>query len=875
MSQALSPAPNLGDQDNKKAPRLRSRRNMLTGFSLLSRGEPFVWLTGGMLMICLAMMVGLLSLILWQGLSTFWPRSLVLIPTRDRAFAMGEDEGSDEARRILRSGNFEFSGRHYTYVNSVDSWSDIILVPNHAWLFERVANGRLVGIPLTFESTLFLENLPEARTIEAVKAKLAEENAEALASVLQELDTLKNELQQSKLRDWIQSKKTDASIEVYNQAQLDRPMANDRLVDSSKEYFARWSTPESFPELYRESLERTEVRRKQLLKSRQQLSRLDAQLHDAVLEIKEFERVYSASLMGELEGLAAKVTKIVDLQRSRDSLDQQWKVVLSVPNLSTSSLTLLKNQIEKITQQSNDSIATSQTELDADLNAFLTNHSNAKSVVERYLEDVQQTSERRSEIQESLNMLEAPSETDRWQVSVPVVESSSDLSPQEWQSIESEKSITEVVAGKLGVNPGTLQEFDVELDCKAGKLVELRTTDNLRMMLWASFGDDGQVRVNKFMQKTLPIEEVVRAYPANSLGWFDKLGVYASRWGEFVSDDPREANSEGGVFPAIWGTVVMTLIMSIVVIPFGVMAALYLREYTNGGFIVALIRVCINNLAGVPSIVYGVFGLAFFCYTIGGYVDGGPAKIGIVPWPSAIWFTVLAVTAILGFAAFLINVACMGNPLTLSPWKRRLASYSGLFWLASLVGIVLLMAKTPFFDGFYAASLPTPTFGKGALIWASLTLSLLTLPVVIVATEEALSAVPNSLREGSYACGASKWQTIQRIVLPHARPGILTGSILAMARGAGEVAPLILVGALPSAVDLPLDGEFPFFHGSRSFMHLGFQIFHQGFMSQNSEASKPMVFTSTLLLILIIALLNLVAIGMRSRLRKRFQGSQF
>jgi phosphate transport system permease protein len=121
--------------------------------------------------------------------------------------------------------------------------------------------------------------------------------------------------------------------------------------------------------------------------------------------------------------------------------------------------------------------------------------------------------------------------------------------------------------------------------------------------------------------------------------------------------------------------------------------------------------------------------------------------------------------------------------------------------------------------------------------------------VVIVATEEALSAVPNSMREGSYACGASKWQTIKRIVLPRAMPGIMTGMILAMARGAGEVAPLMLVGAVKLAPELPIDGTFPFLHAQRSFMHLGFHIYDLGFQSQNSEAAKPMVFTTTLLLI--------------------------
>jgi phosphate transport system permease protein len=242
--------------------------------------------------------------------------------------------------------------------------------------------------------------------------------------------------------------------------------------------------------------------------------------------------------------------------------------------------------------------------------------------------------------------------------------------------------------------------------------------------------------------------------------------------------------------------------MSLLVAPFGVLAALYLREYASRGPITTAVRVAINNLAGVPSIVYGAFGLGFFCYGLGGRIDE-------------------------------------------------------LFFKASLVA-----------DG-------QPTFGTGGLLWASLTLALLTLPVVIVATEEALAAVPNSMREGSYACGAGKWQTIRRIVLPRALPGIMTGLILAMARGAGEVAPLMLVGVKKVALDLPIDGTFPFVHPEREFMHLAYLIYDVGFQSQDSQAARPMVFTITLLLVTIIALLNVAAIWIRSRLRRRYVAQQF
>jgi phosphate transport system permease protein len=300
-------------------------------------------------------------------------------------------------------------------------------------------------------------------------------------------------------------------------------------------------------------------------------------------------------------------------------------------------------------------------------------------------------------------------------------------------------------------------------------------------------------------EKLLLLSDIVRAYPANRLTFGDKLRIFASRWWEFLSDDPRNMNSEGGVFPAIWGTAAMTLLMSILVVPFGVLAALYLREYAKAGPAVSAVRIAINNLAGVPSIVFGVFGLGFFCYIWGGSIDAL----------------------------------------------------------------------------FFKARLPSPTFGTGGLLWASLTLALLTVPVVIVATEEALAAVPRSVREGSYGCGASKWQTIRRIVLPRAMPGILTGTILAMARGAGEVAPLMLVGAVKLAPNLPLDTIFPYVHAQRSFMHLGFHIYDVGFQSQDSESAKPMVYTTTLVLILLIAMLNLAAMWMRARLRKRFMASQF
>jgi phosphate transport system permease protein len=296
------------------------------------------------------------------------------------------------------------------------------------------------------------------------------------------------------------------------------------------------------------------------------------------------------------------------------------------------------------------------------------------------------------------------------------------------------------------------------------------------------------------------IAQVVRAYPANQLSLAGKAGVYLGRWWEYLTDEPREANAEGGVFPAIVGTVMLTFLMIIFVVPIGVIAAIYLREYAQQGVLVSIVRISVNNLAGVPSIVFGVFGLGFFCYILGANLD----------------------------------------------------------------------------QLLFSDRLPDPTVGKSAMIWAALTLALLTLPLVIVATEEALAAVPRSVREGSYACGASKWQTIWRIVLPRAMPGVMTGMILAIARGAGEVAPLMLVGAVKLAPELPISADpKEFFGAARSFMHLGFHIYDLGFQSRNSEAAKSMVYTTTLLLIGIVVLLNIAAIMVRTRLRKAYAGGAF
>ncbi|MEC4750266.1 phosphate ABC transporter permease PstA [Methylomicrobium sp. Wu6] len=319
-----------------------------------------------------------------------------------------------------------------------------------------------------------------------------------------------------------------------------------------------------------------------------------------------------------------------------------------------------------------------------------------------------------------------------------------------------------------------------------GQLVALY--QDIRKGSFVAAADDGS-------EHEIALAKVVRVYEPNKMSVFGKIGHYLNKFVEFLTDDPREANTEGGIFPAIYGTILMVVIMSIIVTPFGVIAAVYLREYAKQGFMTRLIRIAVNNLAGVPSVVYGVFGLGFFVYILGGKID-------------------------------------------------RL---------------------------FYPEAAPSPVFGTPGLMWASITLALLTLPVVIVSTEEGLARIPKSIREGSLALGATKFETLWRTVLPMASPAMMTGLILAVARAAGEVAPLMLVGVVKLAPSLPLDGNFPFLHLERKFMHLGFHIYDVGFQSPNVEAARPLVYATSLLLVVVIIGLNLSAILIRNHLREKYR----
>lgn len=952
------------------------RRTLQSGFSLLARGEPKIWLTGGMLVICLAMIVGLLSLIVINGLATFWPRpvewlvlannqmdigepqrtevrqdSKTVVPAAEVATAdsvSAESEPAESAlakplasesiatsgtsrsaaranapSRFYRTANFDITGRHYRWFEPGELNPAGIARPEWALVVERLSWGRLHGLP----SRLALPIGTAAQSTELQGLEASKNLLQELASELETLTptsgpaatpidtptTLPSSSEPSSAaQEPIQpslvvqlTAALDAKIKVARSQQIHAALAQRSIedggrlqvqkvdngaweilsqaaaLDATVELIAArevWDAPDQILERIEPVLVQLSVQRRSIERTMREISRLDERLAKARIAVRQAELDTGRSALDQVDLVGPIIDRLVALERLEERL--KASLTRTAAEFPSNELASAWSRLAAEYQKSvlTPGIASVQAELDSWRQSLATEPETIQSAADRFTSTWRAALVAKLPLEEEIVRSRAHAVGHELTVTIP-----SDAVVLEFVQSDAEQLKTGAwtagarsVLDQQAIQP---QESSTQVQQLTDKITLVSFDDAARgrTSLWRIQQDLADLPAVWLLppQRSVSCDEITRIFPANRLSLLGKLGVYVDRWREFLLEDPREANTEGGVFPAIWGTVVMTLIMTLAVVPFGVIAALYLREYTRSGPIVSLVRISINNLAGVPSIVYGVFGLAFFCYSIGAFVDGGAKNADFGTLPSGSWYAWLATTVAAGVTAFMLSVLSSGPEHTRSTLPRWLARFAPWLWMLSLVGAGLLIFQSPFFEGFYQARLPTPTFGKEGLLWASLTLALLTLPVVIVATEEALSAVPNSLREGSLACGASKWQTIYRIVIPHARPGILTGAILAMARGIGEVAPLMLVGALPVAPDLPLDSEFPYFHGSRSFMHLGYQIYWLGFQSQNSEASKPLVFTCTLLLIAIVITLNLSAILLRARLRRRFQGNQF
>lgn len=776
MEQAtLQDAPSTSGRLAPAAPRMAIPRRK-RGISLVARGEPMVWLTGGVVALAIIMIVSLLAFIAMRGFATFWPAPLTEVTYRLPASGattqpsaaptrtiLGEPSRSEEyrppgakpgvlaSRTLYRTGNADLTGERFVWVDD-DAVVDTKL-PADAVLIERDTAGGVAkqgwGVAVGFVDAVIVGD--KLFTGEAAWAQFEAQHDAVREKTEEYLDLTKHEI------GGINDELEEIRIEL-------KGVEFDHGRESAE---------------FREKLKEVEPR----------LAELDAKQKE---------------LAGRQVKLGAEVSQVRMYVRSAEgkyiSLEQGKHHVSVRPTTLTAPAT---------TQPAEPPSATVR------------------------LQDVAEGSTVKTE-----------------------------------KLGDSEHKVVQFHAAE--------QRPRIELVDASGKVVEtVPLWPRSRLMV-----TDGQkVTANTTLTEQadpMLVGQVVRAFKPNQQGTGDKLGTYFSRWGEFLFDDPRSSNMEGGVWPAIVGTVLMTFIMIICVVPIGVIAAIYLREYAKQGLLVTIIRISVNNLAGVPSIVFGVFGLAFFCYFFGKYIDqGAEAPVTQGTWTLLAFITGAIVIGALVLSFMSAKTSRMDNPLIPTSLK-----WGGIIlWVIAAATVAFMIFSIPgeWYRGFYwvKAKEGQPTLGKSAMIWASLTLALLTLPVVIVATEEALSAVPRSMREGSYACGASKWQTIRRIVLPRALPGIMTGMILAVARGAGEVAPIMLVGAVKSAEKLPIAADFPWFGSNRSFMHLGFHIYDVGFQSTDSEAARPLVFTTTFLLIAIVLLLNFAAMMIRSRLRKAHSGGAF
>jgi ABC-type phosphate transport system permease subunit/ABC-type phosphate transport system auxiliary subunit len=812
------------------------------GIALTARGEPLVWLTGGALAVSLLMIVGLLGLIVFQGTVTFWPRPIDKVELRDGRVFMGEVARREKydlwaaslagmpkpiaaaaeivlggrpkaevRRELLRTGNVRLTHTHFDWVSEFEIAEGGKTRPPWAVVVEQTEWGRFYGFPQEFV-VHHQRLIPQSeQTLQSIIEFFEQNRGRLSAEHLDEIAPALDEMQQE--------------LQQLRRANVAR-------------FIRRFEPPAG--------------------------GRLDAVSADG--------RVVSIAGVTD-EDIVSAIEEV--WVGSADAWRRFQEFHSEVRQRDAEQKSLRKHEggaVDRRVEQARLSLCALQLEQQApllararDIRAIRSELAalvDARSAQSQMVHAIGQAYGADSPLTRAANTIAASADED-------IARAFADAEQRLTAAKEKLSKMIPRVVEAVDIWITADEEGTRDMQHIEAQISDL-SRENARYELRMRTAQDSVTK------HPLPLGEIVRAYPANQLSLVEKVGVYLSRWGEFLSEDPREANSEGGVFPAIWGTVAMTIIMSLIGVPFGVLSALYLREYARQGMIVSAVRISINNLAGVPSIVFGVFGLGFFCYGMGAFIDGGPENAGLTPWPEPKWFLALGLLAVIALGAFLGSVHSLaGRHVRKNRLKRIAGIASIVLWLGATAIAVLLIARSPFFDGFFAAGLPNPTFGKGGLLWSSLTLALLTVPVVIVATEEALSAVPNSMREGSYACGASKWQTIKRIVLPRAMPGIMTGAILAMARGAGEVAPLMLVGAVKLAPELPVDGVAPFVHPDRSFMHLGFHIFDLAFQSQNSEASKPMVYTTTLLLIVLIALLNVAAMRLRARWGRRFRTAQF
>ena len=863
---------------SRKSESLADRRST---FALAAKGNPQICLLGGLLLICVGLIFALVVVIVLNGLKAFVVRPIDLVEKRSGELFFAElqqvkhevnpaSEQITESRQY-RTSNPILSGAEYQWLDE-DALSGASVQPSMAMLIERFEIGRIVGLPTQLSLVI-------------TASKDATLNAEC-CEILAEYCKEQGNLDEAERFERIASNEIAGSVaEQVSQWQN----AGAALVDPGTEAFSKeetrqavyWETQAKISSQLQTGLSDALSARRRVRNLRESIAELDAQISDARLELRVVERQRGPIEINWIELSQKRVSELVATKDLATRIEQFE--LARIPSFDASNdQELVRFKEAYVENELSNRVRTLELEQVNWMEEVRGLDAKTSSGLVSYLKRYEDLESRKLPLRAELELLEH--QLDRFRIHIaapadglPYIPSHSDT-----ELLETETQVSE------GLGQWLKDQIDV-FDPAEAEVERLNLGDTkFQFFKVATYSTDIVLVLKKspstsvsdmesaiangaiwqWQIEQISCNDIARAITPNQMSVTARARVYCSRWWEFLTTGPRLANTDGGVFPAIVGMVALTLIMTVAVLPLGVMAALYLSEYTKSGALVSAIRISINNLASVPSIIYGVFGFSFFCYTIGAFIDGGPANAGIAVLPPFYWYLQTGACACLFALAFFVGLA--GARSGASEGRGSVAlRFAFIVALIALGMLVTLLLRSPFFSGFFEARLPNPTFGKGGLLWAALTLALMNLPVVIVSAEEALAAVPQSLREGSFACGASRWQTIWRIVIPYARPGIVTGAVLAMARGTSVVAPLLLIGALPSVSGLPVDGQFPFVHGSRAFSHLGYWIFSLGAQNPNSDSTRTMVYASALLLLLIITALNLIAVYWRSRLQAK------
>ncbi len=654
----------------------KTYRPVQSGLSVLARGESFVWLTGGMLIVSIGMIACLLCFIFIRGMGTFWPQPFAVYPVQSGGLIAGEvqsidtfayeanqlnslsekaqanaiarlaNEQSALAKRVyLRVGNFELSGQHFDYLNEFERTSEETFYPENAWVVERLSNGRLYGWPMQLTESFnpsfdprFAQLTTAKDLVQQLSEFATEQNtldAEQVEAIVTKLSALQNAiavgyfqrvLEATPLQEgerW-EAQVADQSWQSFTGSAIPPDATALRLVATTFPSIQKAfeNAKGSIAGLIRRSSELQE-----------ELASNDEHLKDARLDLRQIEIDHGAPFLDRVVEIESDWTTISIAKQQLEEQEIALKSLIAASSLSEEEKSKLTALFGVMKSDFQSQIEQMQTASDETINALADLPKECITGIKTYRDVVESSAAKQTKLNQQIADTETEMNSAMILFQTTRVESVEELDPAQAKSLTQSQNAQQIAP--------------------TAWMVTENANDGMKVRFVSSV--DTQWREAKLQSTETRVAEIVRAYLPNQLSLSGKLGVMGSRWVEFLTDRPREAGMEGGFFPAIWGTIVMTMIMALFVVPFGVLAALYLREYATSGFIVGILRIAINNLAGVPSVVYGVFGLAFFCYIVGGYIDGGPDRAGITPWPPLIWYVALAAVAITSVTAFFLE----------------------------------------------------------------------------------------------------------------------------------------------------------------------------------------------------------------------------